>query len=110
MNPMGHERQRIVDRYYDTNKSKKAIPLTPEKLYSVKYKLSDENFNWLFISVWLGLRPKEIDSLKSDDLCRLETLSTGLQVLWTYQTKLVPFQSQNDGKRYLLFMMSKNLQ
>lgn len=48
-----------------------------------------EQFNWLFISVWLGLRPLEIDNLKDSKMWEVEELPTGTQVLWVFQTKLV---------------------
>lgn len=28
-------------------------------------KIKNEQFNWLYLSVWLGLRPQEIDNLKN---------------------------------------------
>lgn len=97
-NPRGHERQRIVDNYFDQNKSKKSKPLKPEKLNSVRGEFSNENFNWLYLSVWFGLRPKEIDNTKNDDLWRVETLQTGLKVLWLYQTKLVAIPKEERWK------------
>lgn len=96
--PKGYERQRIVDHYYDQNKSKKATPLKPEVLYSAREKLSQENFNWLYLSVWFGLRPKEIDNSLNEHLWRTETLATGIKVLWLYQTKLVAIPKEERWK------------
>jgi integrase len=97
-NPRGYERQRIVDNFFDQNKSKKSKPLKPEKLNSVIGKFSNENFNWLYLSIWFGLRPKEIDNTKNDELWRIETLQTGLKVLWLYQTKLVAIPKEERWK------------
>lgn len=96
--PRGYERQRIVDNYYTYKRSKKSTPLSPEKLNSVKEKLCIENFNWLYLSIWLGLRPKEIDNSLDDNLWRIEKLPTGLKVLWVYQTKLVAIPKNERWK------------
>ena len=96
--PRGYERQRIVDNFFDQNKSKKSKHLTPEKLSSARSEFSIENFNWLYLSVWFGLRPKEIDNIQNDKLWRVETLQTGIKVLWLYQTKLVAIPKDERWK------------
>ncbi len=89
--PRGHERRRLIDKYHTShrNKKKASKPITPEMLIKAKGKINQENFNWLFISVWFGLRPKEVDSLKNEELFKIEKLSTGKIVLWVYQTKII---------------------
>jgi integrase len=37
--------------------------LTPELLESKRALLSEENYRWLYVSVWLGLRPAEIRAI-----------------------------------------------
>ena len=89
--PRGYERQRLVDRYYENiGKRKRASrPLSPILLNSAKEKMRPKQFNWLFVSVWLGLRPREIDNLGDKNLWKVEELATGTKVLWVYQTKLI---------------------
>ena len=55
--PRGYERQRLLDAHYQRNKNsrKASDPLPPEMLVSARGKMNQANFNWLFISVWLGL-------------------------------------------------------
>ena len=43
---------------------------------------------WIYLSVWLGLRPKEVDQLLREAMSRIETLPCGTQAVWVYQTKL----------------------
>ena len=89
--PRGYERQRLVDNYYQNRGDKKqgSGPLSPEALMTAQGKMKVKQFNWLFISVWLGLRPLEIDNLQSGDFWRVETLPTGTQILWVFLTKLL---------------------
>ena len=51
--------------------------------------MQDQNYNWLYLSVWLGLRPREIDQLHDQGLYRLQKLSENSALLWVYQTKLI---------------------
>lgn len=89
--PKGAEAQRIADAFFDKtpngdgNKSK---PLSPELLEKAKSSLLVENYNWLFISVWLGLRPEEIDGLKKEKLWEVTTTLKGKKLLRVYQPKL----------------------
>lgn len=91
LKPRGYERQRIVDAFYEKKRScrKPSLGLTPEKLSSIRGKLNQPNFNWLYLSVWLGLRPQEIDNVIEQKFWRVDTPPMGRKVLWVYQTKLV---------------------
>ena len=86
--PRGFEKQRIVDQYYGTKETCGSRPLRPETLEAARGMISAMQFNWLFVSVWLGLRPREIDNTKQADLWRVDDHSSGQKVLWLYQTKL----------------------
>ena len=61
-----------------------SAPLTWDLLRRAKSNLSPENFNWLYLSLWLGLRPSEINSLKY----KIET-HNNTTVLAVFQHKLV---------------------
>lgn len=88
--PKGYERMRLIDAYY--NKAEKlrtaSGPLIPENLYTAKGQIKDEQFNWLYLTVWLGLRPQEVDNLKNTELWKIEE-SGKRRVLWIFQTKIV---------------------
>lgn len=66
--PKGYERARLIDAYYSKTEfcRKPSLPLEPENLYSSKEKIKIKQFNWLYLSVWFGLRPQEVDNLKED--------------------------------------------
>jgi len=89
-NPRGYEKNRLIEAFYAKNskRGKQATPLTPQKLAECSTKLQKQQFNWLFLSVWLGLRPKEIDSLHGTGP-KIEALDDGTKVLWVHQSKLV---------------------
>lgn len=98
--PRGYERQRILDAYYGkTEKSRKAsAPLAPELLAATRGRLNLRNFNWLYLSIWLGLRPQEIDNLHDPNLWHVATLSTARKVLSVFQTKLVALPPEDRWK------------
>lgn len=74
-------------------------PLSPELLESKKNSIPESAFKWLYISVWFGLRPREIDNLTkvNDKLWYIQD-----DVLCIFQEKLfergVP---QDDCWKYI---------
>ncbi len=63
--------------------------ITPKQLEDAKGKLNEQNYNWMYLSVWLGLRPLEIDQLRNQNYYRLQKVGENSALLWVYQTKLV---------------------
>ena len=89
--PNGYERNRILDAYFRKldGKRRRSEPITPERLAQAKRKLKAKHYQWIYLSVWAGLRPLEIDQLKDKAHYSIKKLSDGTLVLWVYQTKLV---------------------
>ena len=89
--PRGVEKHRLLDAYF----SKKGVPcnqsapITPAQLESAMPLLPAEQFNWLFLSVWFGLRPAEIDRIKNPENVRIMRSLGSAPVLWIYQEKLI---------------------
>jgi hypothetical protein len=99
--PRGYERQRLIDAFYQKERSSVARPsreLSPEQLEIVSGKINRHNFNWLFLSVWFGLRPQEIDNLHDKKLWRVEVLATGRKILWVFQTKIIALPPEDRWK------------
>ena len=96
--PRGYERLRLIEAHYEKQKNvcRPSKPLFLEDLYKVKGSLNKKNFNWLFISIWFGLRPQEIDNLKDKNFWKIEILPSGRKILWVLQTKIiaVPFEDR----------------
>lgn len=66
-----------------------SLPLTPAMLEDVKAQLLEEHYNWLYVSVWFGLRPQEVDQLeKPSKLWYIETHNELGFVLHVFQRKL----------------------
>jgi integrase len=67
-----------------------------------KYKSGftvEGNYNWLLISIWFGLRPTEIDSLRKIASWRIEKdKDLGIDVLWIYQSKLTSIEREKRWK------------
>ena len=86
----GYERRRLIDASYEKkNRRLPSKPISPKHLAVLKEKINQPNFNWLYLSVWLGLRPQEIDNLQNSEMWKTEGLPTGRKVLWVYQTKII---------------------
>ncbi|MBI3294022.1 MAG: site-specific integrase [Deltaproteobacteria bacterium] len=97
--PRGYERQRLIDANYEKRGVARASrPLSPADLQGGELKLNRKNFNWLFLSVWFGLRPKEVDSLHAKELWRVETLPSGRKILWVFQTKIIALPPEDRWK------------
>jgi integrase len=88
-NPKGYNKEALMDSYTEAESYKgPSEPLTPEILRDLKEQISEAQYNWLFVTVWLGLRPSEVDLICKDSRkWRLEE-SDEVDVLWVYQPKL----------------------
>lgn len=103
--PRGRERAAIADaQQTKTGKDTElgvrteSLPLSPETLKRSKDKLKPEQYNWLLLSVWLGLRPEEVELLKNPKRYKIEYYSKKkVRVLHVYQSKL---QSISEDKRW----------
>lgn len=97
--PRGYERQRLVDAHYGKIGIHRASkPISPADLKKMSGTITLHNFNWIFLSVWFGLRPKEIDSLHNKESWKVEILPTGRKVLWVYQTKIIAIPPEDRWK------------
>lgn len=98
--PNGFQREKIADAYYDNKKDgMTSDPLTPTMLQkaSATGKLSNKNYNWLFYSVFFGLRPAEIDQLKDSSRWKV-TKEDEMYVFWVYQPKLTSVPREKRWK------------
>jgi hypothetical protein len=87
--PDGRDKQDIHNAYRKAGGGKtKSKPLTPALLTAAQSALREDLYNWLYLSLWLGLRPEEVDNLKDERFHRYETDANGVLVLVVYQTKL----------------------
>lgn len=63
--PIPHPNQaqwrEIENAHEDRGRSNESDPLTPAQLETHKSELKVPEYNWLFVSIWFGLRPWEID-------------------------------------------------
>lgn len=86
--PSGRNLDALSDAHYDRHKEKHTSrPLTPSLLEKAKRGLNNiAQYNWLFLTVWFGLRPLEVDSLKKPPGDRSWKLEP--EYLQVYQTKL----------------------
>lgn len=87
--PKGHWREKIADKNSEAGGrgNKASAALTPELLESKRSVLRPEHYNYLYLTVWFGLRPNEADALKISKMFRLEKMH-GVTVLAVYQSKL----------------------
>ena len=104
--PHGFEKRRLIDAYFMRrgDSGNQSDPLTPEQLETAKSKLNIEHYNWLYLSVWLGLRPMEIDQLKDNQNVRVMQNVTGEHVVWIYQSKLASVPPRYRWKLIPIFL------
>lgn len=98
--PRGYERQRIMAANYEKGASvhRASKPIGPADLDAARAKINLSNYNWIFLSIWFGLRPKEIDSLKDRSMWRMEVVGTGRKILWVFQTKIIALPPEDRWK------------
>lgn len=105
--PKGRELSAIADaqqtkRGKDTELGVRteSLPLDPDTLKNAKDNLPENQYNWLMLSVWFGLRPEEVDSLKISNQVRIEfNIKTKLTVLHVYQSKLQSIAREKRWKQ-----------
>jgi len=72
-------------------------PLVSSFLNSKKDELDPKVFNYLLLSIWFGLRPSEIDSLKDQKTWQIIEYN-GISVLKIYQSKLIGVKEEDRWK------------
>jgi integrase len=80
----------IRDQYQKSkfNREGGSSALTPEVLKGLRDKIAPEQFDWLSLSVYFGLRPIEVELLKSPKHFKIEFDKHEVPVLHVNQTKL----------------------
>jgi hypothetical protein len=98
--PRGYERQRLLEAHYQQPRRvrRPSAPLCPQVLAEASGRMNTPNFNWLTLSVWFGLRPKEVDNLHDPELWSVETLGNGRKILWIFQTKIIALPPEDRWK------------
>jgi hypothetical protein len=93
--PSAHVKNQIHEAYQTSGKYRgPSDPLTPILLKDAKSKLKVQgNYEWLFVSLWFGLRPSEINV--KNFLIKHEE---GKQVLCIYQPKLTAIEERKRWK------------
>lgn len=91
--PRGADRAAIEDAWIQRNpKDKASEGLTLDDLKTLKGALKEKQFNWVYVSFWLALRPGEVD------LQRFQKIPGGVQI---YQPKVrqwkeLPFEFEEQ--------------
>lgn len=120
--PRSSNKEMIADAYFNSDSYfGPSDPLTPSSLELAKTYLIESQYRWLFCTVWLGLRPSELEQIKADRQNQFWRIEEGeVDVLWVYQSKLtskprhlrwkpIPlvYPEQVNAKGYLFQVLSK---
>lgn len=99
-NPRGEALEAILDSYQESeNFQGPSEPLTPEILENVRTTIKNPLFyNWLWISIWFGLRPAEIDRLRTKPSYHRIEHGENFDILWVYQPKLIKLKKEKRWK------------
>lgn len=98
--PRGFDRARLIEANCEkvSGVTRASKSISPNDVEKTKFHINQPNFNWLFISVWFGLRPKEIDGLHDPELWKVEILPAGRKILWVFQTKIIALPREDRWK------------
>lgn len=96
--PTGRNKTRIADTYHDNKSSKESEPISPAELRAAKDRLQRSHYNWLFVALWFGLRPREVDLLREPSAYWEVTKSGKYTVLRIYQPKLTSLEKSKRWK------------
>lgn len=95
---------KLADAFEESGDGKASLPLTPEMLQkaqkSEKMKFSLPHYNWLYCTVWAGLRPNEASALLNPKYTRLSE-QDGTPILAVYQSKLKNVPKREDRWKYI---------
>lgn len=97
----------IEETYEDSDDYRGASePLTVQDLKNLQRKFKDlpGQWNYLYICVWLGLRPSECDWLKRGEYEIYRDKETGCDVIKIYQAKLVRVRKKDRWKLIPCFL------
>jgi hypothetical protein len=84
--PRGYDRQVIEDKA-DEEGTQDSLALTPDMLESKKSELKPCFYQWLYITLWLGLRPVEVEN--EYKLSTKVVRGKSIKVISVYQSKLM---------------------
>lgn len=100
--PENHIRNRIDETYQDSEGFiGESDPLSPQELIETESLFKNSNnFKWLWISIWFGLRPIEVDNLINPQTWKIEHNSAHkVDVLHVYQSKLTALTKAKRWKK-----------
>ncbi len=115
--PRGREKSAIADAQLtksgvntELGVRTESLPLTPAALFNAKDKLIPEQFNWLLLTIWFGLRPEEVELLNQPKRFRIEVnAKKKVNVLHIYQSKLQNIAEEKRWKAIpIIFPEQKN--
>ncbi len=99
--PTGFAAGRILRAYrLHLKRDKASEGLTPDLLDQISGSLPPNEYHWLYISLWFGLRPQEIRNLgKGKDYTYFDTDKiSGIDILNILQTKLLNLPEEEQWK------------
>lgn len=92
----GISREKIRDSHEDKKGVRReSKPISPLLLQNKKNLLSEANYNFLFITVWFGLRPSEVSKI---DEVVTKLNDDGTEFLIVYQSKLAAVEKSRRYK------------
>jgi len=107
--PQGQQVSKIVDeQVLATGRRRASNRLTVELLKARRSTFTPEQFNWLLISIWFGLRPSEINNLLDPDKTKIVTATKNQPaVLEIYQPKLTRLPDEQRWKYIPCFLTNQ---
>lgn len=89
--PSKNLKEKILRAFHSKGASRQVYALTNEALDAARPKLTNKNYNWLYLTVWLGLRPREVDQLiksNTPKYWKIDTSDKRFTIIRVFQRKL----------------------
>jgi integrase len=97
--PNGYDLSDVADAHFEKKPHGGASsPLKLSDLAKLESGLSPEQYRWMYISLWCGLRPHEVNSLHKAGTYRWE-VKEGVDILCVFQSKLKKLTRERRWKR-----------
>lgn len=99
--PRGSEKEMINDAYRKSSRYRgKSDPLETDVLATLATTMPREHYNWLFVTVWFGLRPIEASMVMTDRIRRYWRIEEhgDMTFLVVYQSKLTALPEPDRWK------------
>ncbi len=105
--PSAQEKEKIKQGYRKSKTCREggSDRMTPQILEKIKSKLTEEHYQWVYVSLWFGLRPDEIElaqfTVYTDEIYKIRVLRIWAPKTQTYKFIPILYPEQSQAVSWL---------